>query len=368
MTAAIVAPQGLVRYDAARRALAEAHRIDEVKKVRDVWVAMQAYARQAKDTDLIRQATEIRLRAERRAGELLREMAERGERAASTDTLARGSTVQPRGVPKLADLGITKTQSSRWQKLAAIDPGTFEHNLNRAGDEAYGLVTGRFLKQAEIERARQRHRSIIEHGCVVDDLVALAESGRRFSAFLVDAALPDLPAGKLKGFNGHYNTSAIEDIKRLPVAPLAADDCALFLWCTWPHIAIGTHVDIARAWGFEPLTAAFVWVKQNASGEGLHTGRGGWTKANTESCFIATKGSPLRLAADVHQVVIAPVGEHSEKPEEVRRRIERLVGGPYLELYARKLVPGWMQWGDEIARTDFRAAAESYTHLSEAAE
>jgi len=75
---------------------------------------------------------------------------------------------------------------------------------------------------------------------------------------------------------------------------------------------------------------------------------GYWTRANTEFCLLATKGAPLRLAEDIHQVVLAPVGEHSAKPQEVRSRIERLLAGPYLELFARHAIPKWTVWGNEV--------------------
>jgi N6-adenosine-specific RNA methylase IME4 len=58
------------------------------------------------------------------------------------------------------------------------------------------------------------------------------------------------------------------------------------------------------------------------------------------------------LAADVREVVLEPVREHSHKPTEVYRRIERFCAGPRIELFARERRPGWVGWGDEIDRFD----------------
>jgi hypothetical protein len=120
-----MASLNLVNYDAARTALAKAVRVDEVKDIRDKAAAMQAYAKQAKDRELIGYATEIRMRAERRAGQLLAEMAEKKER--HTGKAAKGSRVAtPSKQPKLADICVTKSQFSRWQKLADKSEKDFE--------------------------------------------------------------------------------------------------------------------------------------------------------------------------------------------------------------------------------------------------
>ena len=110
----------LARYDAACKALAEAKRVDEVKNIRDKAVAMAVYAKQAKDRTLIEDATEIRMRAERRAGELLAEM-DKNQGAVPGKTGRKGKPVLD-STPRLADLNLTMTQSSRWQRFAALDP------------------------------------------------------------------------------------------------------------------------------------------------------------------------------------------------------------------------------------------------------
>jgi hypothetical protein len=117
----------LIKYDAARRALAEAHRVDEVKDIRDKALAMAAYAKQAKDTKLETFAKEIRLRAERRAGELLREM-DKNRGAVPGKTGIKSRPVLDTK-PKLSDLGITKTQSWRWQRLADLSEADFESEI-----------------------------------------------------------------------------------------------------------------------------------------------------------------------------------------------------------------------------------------------
>jgi N6-adenosine-specific RNA methylase IME4 len=130
------------------------------------------------------------------------------------------------------------------------------------------------------------------------------------------------------------------------VRQLAAKDCAIFMWATWPFMPVWNEV--IEAWGFRFSGLAFDWIKLNPSGEGLHWGTGYGTHANPEPCMLAKLGNPLRLDEGVHSVIMTPVGHHSEKPDEAYSRMERLFGGPRLELFARRPRAGWITWGDEL--------------------
>jgi N6-adenosine-specific RNA methylase IME4 len=167
--------------------------------------------------------------------------------------------------------------------------------------------------------------------------------------------------GKDRAPEQHYPTLDMVGLARLPIDALAADDCALFLWVTWP--LLNDAMFVIGTWGFTYKTAAFVWTKAHARQLELfrdditdQMGLGYWTRANSEACLLATRGKPKRIDKGVRQAIIEPRREHSRKPDCVHGRIERLVAGPYLELFARARRVGWDAWGNEVGK--FPEAAE----------
>ena len=146
----------------------------------------------------------------------------------------------------------------------------------------------------------------------------------------------------------HYSTMSVGEICKLNIAEVAADDCVLFLWATFPQLQ--EALQVIKAWGFQYKTVAFVWLKQNKSGKGWFFGLGFWTRGNAEICLLATKGKPRRKSARVHQFLISPLRGHSQKPDEAREKIVELMGDlPRLELFARDKADGWDVWGNEVA-------------------
>lgn len=178
--------------------------------------------------------------------------------------------------------------------------------------------------------------------------------------------------GEGKSPQRHYPTMSIEEIKAVPVELVAAKDCALFIWVTWPLLP--HWVEVIEAWGFTYKALAWEWIKFNPETGNYAFGGGYGTRKNLEPCLLASRGSPsLRKEAPgslfgsnsipmgVHSVrdfiewlpydcIRAPLREHSRKPDEQYTRIETLFDGPRIEMFARQKRAGWTSWGNETQK------------------
>jgi N6-adenosine-specific RNA methylase IME4 len=140
------------------------------------------------------------------------------------------------------------------------------------------------------------------------------------------------------GADVHYPTVTLDDLRRLDVASIAAPDALLFMWATSP--LLDQALDLLTAWGFGYTTVGFVWDKRR-------TNPGSYTMSRCELCLIGKRGRipQPRGARNVRQLVTAKRGQHSAKPDEVRRRIvEMFPNHDRIELFARAVLPGWDNW------------------------
>jgi len=150
----------------------------------------------------------------------------------------------------------------------------------------------------------------------------------------------------------HYPVMSLKDIIWLPVEELAADRCALFLWATWPTMP--NPFDVITGWGFQYKTLAWDWFKTNLAEDKFIIGLGNYSRANPEPCLLAFKnGKPIKVADhSVPAFIFSPRQAHSQKPDKQYEYIERLYpDANKIELFARKVRPGWAAWGNRIEST-----------------
>ena len=144
-----------------------------------------------------------------------------------------------------------------------------------------------------------------------------------------------------------YPTMSMEEIKSLPIADLADENCALFLWTTFPKLK--EQIKLFEAWGFKYKTVGFTWIKTNQWNDKPFLGIGKYTKSNSEVCLLGIKGEMKPISDTVNSAVISHRREHSRKPDEIRDRIVQLFGDlPRIELFARQRVKDWDAWGNEV--------------------
>ena len=193
----------------------------------------------------------------------------------------------------------------------------------------------------------------------------LVSLGRDFGAITADAPLHHgswSEKGQGRSPSQHYRTEGIEKLKALPVAEIGARDCWLFQWWPLPHTP--WLIEVMDAWDFKFSGMGFVWVKTTkravitplsvTAAPGAMSpwfmALGKTTRKNVEVCWLGRRGNPRRLSKGVRELIVAPVREHSRKPDEIYSRIEQFCAGPYLELFARQRWPGWTSWGNEVGK------------------
>ena len=150
-----------------------------------------------------------------------------------------------------------------------------------------------------------------------------------------------------KSPQAQYACMDLAAIQALPVAELGKPDAVCVMWATAPMLP--QAVETMARWGFRYKTAG-AWAKQSKTGQKIAFGTGYIFRSAAEFYLVGTRGKPVTRARNVRNLILAPVREHSRKPDRMRSDVEALWDGPYCELFAREPSPGWDTFGNEVAR------------------
>ena len=181
-----------------------------------------------------------------------------------------------------------------------------------------------------------------------------SQETRQFGTILID---PPWRFTNLTGKVGpehkrlyRYETMSFDEIASLPIDKLSLPQSHLYLWC--PNALLLEALGIMKAWGFTYKTN-IVWYKVRKDGGPDGRGVGFYFRNVTELLLFGVKGK-LRTNRpwNVVNIIVTRKREHSRKPDEVYKIIERSSPPPYLELFARQRVKGWTQWGKEVDTYD----------------
>jgi N6-adenosine-specific RNA methylase IME4 len=380
----------LVRYEAARRALAEAVAVDEVLQIRDQAEAMRQAARIAKDMDFEIKGAQLRFRAERRFGELMAAQKAAGLMAKGGRPRTEKTPTEREGVlvPEitLRDVGVDYKFSSKAQRMADLPSEKFEALLEQHADEmrtAKGRVAMDLLKVNADQDGREARRELAK---TLSDASATLPTGRQYPVIYADPPWRRKQGVTSRSYENHYPTMTWDEICALPVKDIVLPDAWLFLWIPRAHAfalhkvqvpfpagvlygpdgepVAGIEIEmplawaVARSWGFDAYSTAFVWTKTDEE----HPDEAGGAvlvRDQDELLLMFKRGRGLPKPANGekfgsnHRERSRPLG-HSTKPQHFRRMIATMAGRdvPVLEMFARldadnQPPPGWDLWGNQ---------------------
>lgn len=335
MTDDIPTQFALIQINAGIQALQEANDIYSVLDVRSVAAAAVTFYEAQGAAEAASVAKELQLRAERKAGQILKEMPKnegtRGQLAGSTDGgTSGGFMMKPlENIPTLDDLDIDKNESFRWQLEAEVPVEVFEEYLDDKRAKGHELTAGGLIRIA-MQQRRPKSANTPSY------------PENKYNCIVID---PPWPMKKIEreerpnqGVDLDYPTMTLEEIYDLPISDLANDDCHIYLWVT--HKYLPTGLDLLKWWGFE-YQCLMTWIKP--------TGMTPYSwMYNTEHVIFGHRGNLPLTQLGLKLSFEASVTKHSEKPEIFYERVIKASPEPRLEMFARKIRDGFDGWGNEV--------------------
>ncbi|MCD4652886.1 S-adenosylmethionine-binding protein [bacterium] len=147
-----------------------------------------------------------------------------------------------------------------------------------------------------------------------------------------------------------YSTMSLDEIKKLPVATVVTDPALLYLWI--PNALLKEGLEVMQSWGFKYKTN-LIWYKIRKDGGPDRRGVGFYFRNVTEMILFGVRGKKARTlqpGRSQENIISSRKREHSRKPDEQYDIIEACSPGPYLELFARGIRPGWISCGNQAEK------------------
>ncbi|MFN3194026.1 MAG: hypothetical protein ACE361_26190 [Aureliella sp.] len=326
----------LMLLSQAHRAIAEARSLNELKDIRDKAEAARKYAQAAgMGLEIQNYAAEVKLRAERRAGKLLAKLNLHGGDRSDKSADHRVT---------LSDIGVTKDQSSRWQLTAAVPEKRFEEYVDTTRNESGEVTTAGLVRIAREIKAKQRSKSSdvtedVTNCVVISSSEELTGSGR-YACVYVD---PPWPGGE---DNQHF----LAALNELPVELMVEDHAHLHMWADDDSLfAAKQAID---NWGFEFKGCLICLDPEGKPGQF-------WTRGH-EYLLLGVRGGLPLMEPRLSSWMRAPRQPDGTPSERVRKIIERVSPGAYLELFGRHKASGWTIYSTvlEGGNRDEEAASE----------
>ncbi len=325
----------------AQRQLAAIKTIDEGSVYLSKVKALEAYARATKqDAEIVLMVQEQKLRSMRILGKLLEETelsSGGGNGSNQYDKKEQPVTNNDRlQKPRLSELGISKNESSAYQKIAAIPEEVFEQQIEAAKEQkstTAEITTSGMLRVAQQIKFQDRVGDLQDRRSELPSDV--------FQVIYCDPAWQYSNSGLNGAAANHYMTMPTTEMALIDVKSISDTNAVCFMWATNPLLK--DAIWLMEQWGFEYKTN-LVWVKNKSNYGKL----GFYVYGQHELLLIGVKGSMLPIGAKPISIIYGDNSKHSKKPESTYELIESMYPGlKYVELFSRNSRNGWTMWGNQ---------------------